>query len=113
MGKKRNRNKNKNGNKNQYNQTSLAVVKEENFSVLENKNAQGNKKDEKANNEKKNDEKKDTKSSGSNYGNYYSSYYGGRKNYNYTGAKNVTSYPDFIKICKPSQEKLKEILIMI
>lgn len=37
--------------------------------------------------------------------------YSNRKYYNYKGIKNVTSYPDFIELCKPSQESLKEILV--
>ena len=40
----------------------------------------------------------------------YFSNYANRKNYDYKGNKNVTSFPFFINLCKTSQEDLKRIL---
>ena len=99
MGKNRKRNKNRNKkNNNGYNQTSLALSTKDTFSVLEN-----NKKEE-----KKEEKKDNSKSTGFNY---YSNYYSNRKNYDYKGLKNVTSYPDFVELCKPSQKELKNMLL--
>lgn len=41
---------------------------------------------------------------------YYGKY-SYQKNYNYKGIKNITSYPEFINLCKPTQKELKLSLV--